>query len=287
MSYYYKNENAMRTILFASLATLSRASNSPTCDEGGTKTYTSFLGDTVLYAADTTRYGSNIGAQSDKCSLTVTPTDNTFSIWSYIYTQQAALLFPGALEEEEMYELSKVYKETGEWLRSFTQDQSNAVSVDTLDHMLCHLRRAVISSCETKPRVFACCAFAQYHTWLSIATALSKTIHYVYGDTCGTPHHTDAEAQTYFEVLVGGIVDHAPRVGEGPDAAVARAAFGEGPDGAAARAVSSVLAWAYRGVCDARNGDCIQPHASNTLLASLKTLSQQTDLTLLTSLTCA
>lgn len=130
------------------------------------------------------------------------------------------------------------------------------------------------SSCEVTPRAFACCAFTQYHTWLRIATALSKTILHVYGDTCGSAQRAD-EAQAYFEDLAGEIVRTSPRVG-----------FREGPDGSAARAASTVLGWAYRGICDARSGDCIRPDATDVLLAPIQALAYQTDRVFRAGLAC-
>ena len=253
------------------------ASAAVVCDRTGSDDdavgYGTFVGDTLGYAADTTRYGALIGPQAGSCELSVSPTPETFQIWNYIYAQQAALLAPGALEEEERYRLSRVYDETGKWLRSFTEQTSNADAVAALAAMECHLRAAAESACTTRPREFVCCAMTTYTTWVRVATALSRVIEHVYGDTCGTPKRP-AHAQAMFERLAGEIVDTAPGVGDGPN-------------GAAGRAATAVLAWALKGVCDARNGDC--PHlnvSSGLALAPIRSLSEQTTFAFATDLAC-
>ena len=254
----------MRASLLASCVAFVAA-----CSDG-TQSYTEFLGATLKYGVDTAQFGGGIGPRAATCETAIDPTEETFQIWGTIYTQQAALLFPEALEPSERYHLSKVYEETGDWLRSFTDEQSNTRSVAALENMECHLKAAAASSCESTPRAFACCALTEYYTWLRVATSLSQIITSVYGETCGTAVNASA-ALPLFAQKFGRIVSDLPSAG---------------PDDAATRAARAVLAWAWKGVCDARNGDCPLVDAPALAVAPIQAMSEQTPLALTAALSC-
>ena len=197
----------------------------------------------------------------------------TFSIWSYIYSHQTALLVPGSLEPTEMYHLAKSYDASSEWFRSFvaSEDGGNRGAVDALVETECHLRKAAHHACEVQPRPFACCSHTQYHTWVRVAHLLSDLIYRAYGETCGSKRMTDAALEHVFAQRFGALVDGLPD---------------EGVQGVARRTARSVLAWGYKGVCEERGGACPTVDANATTLAALHALQGQSDLAWVAALAC-
>lgn len=235
--------------------------------------YAEFTIETLRYSAATVTQGGGIGAQSDGCRLPVTPTGQTFSIWSFIYSHQNALLFPRELTEEEMFHVAQVYDITRTWLDSFVErDGDNAVAASAIHNMTCHVSKARQSACEADPRKFACCSFSQYETWLRVAGVLSDLILQKYGSRCGTPLLDDATINQQFADLAGKQLSLLPS-----------------GDGVARRSALATAAWALRGVCDARNGDCpaVSKDYDSQTVSDVELLADQTLAALGTSLACA
>lgn len=245
-----------------------------TCPDG-TLDYTSFGLRTLRYVADTATFGGGIAMQSEGCELPVTPTARTFQIWNYIYNAQAALLLPNALTDEERFHVGETYDATSEWLRAFTTDDEgdNQDALDAIERMDCHVSKARDIACETSPRAFACCAFSQYATWLKVASLLSRLILLKYGARCGTPLVDDATVLQAYGEQAGALLRGLPDAGVG---------------GEARRAALATVAWALKGVADARNGDLPPLNATGALEThtQLDALRRQSDLTFLTALAC-
>jgi hypothetical protein len=234
-----------------------------------------FVWGLARYAVDTAWYGGGIGTQARTCETAADPTENTFSIWGTIYAQQTAMLLltSDGLNGHERRALDEAYAAERDWLRGFEAAATtrNADSVRAIAEAECHLRHASESACASS-RVFTCCALTQHRTWLQVALLLSRVIERVYGPgACAAPRAPDA-ALPLFEDGVRALLDEAL-----PD---------DGPENAALRARLAVLAWAYKGVCDARNGAC--PALGNATLApAVIALGRQTELAFATDLACA
>ena len=262
---------------FAGFAS-SSASSSSTCPNGKAS-YASLLGSTARYAWDTARLGGSIGTQSGVCTLPHTPTEGTFSIWGYIYAHQFGLLLTNSMSAEERFHVSEANARSVEWLRAFAEEgkANNTKALEAIEEMRCHVTKARSSACDEEAAPFRCCAFAQYETWLRVATILSRLIVYKYGDACGTPLRNDTSVTAEYESEMRALL----------------ASLAEMPGGAEGRArLSSVTtaAWALRGVCDARNDDCALDVASdpaiNAVYQQLVTQSLQSDLSFGVALLC-
>ena len=241
----------------------------------GTLDYATFGLRTLRYVADTATFGSGIATQSEGCTLPVTPTARTFQIWGYIYNAQAALLLPNSLTDAERYHVSETYDATSDWLRAFTTDDGgdNADALAAIERMDCHISKARDIACETSPRAFACCAFSQYATWLKVASLLSRLILLKYGAHCGTPVLDDAAVLEAYADQAGALLRGLPDAGVG---------------GEARRAALTTVAWALKGVANARNGDLPPLNATGVLEThvQLEALRHQSDVTFLTALAC-
>jgi hypothetical protein len=257
------------------LACLLAGARASACDDG-TASYPTLATAATAYFAQVSTGGGGIAAQSEGCSLPVTPRALTFSIWSYIYSHAAALLAPGALPPEEMHHLARTFDASREWLQSFAggwgAERTNAAALASIDAMECHMARAARHACEVEPRAFACCAHTQHATWLRVARLLSALIVDAYGDACGTPRLADAEVEARFAQGFAALVDDAP---------------GAGVNGEAARAWRATLAWAWRGVCEARAGGCpAVPAADAAALAAIAGVRDQSDVAFVGALAC-
>jgi hypothetical protein len=266
----------------AVLALLLAAPAAAACDDG-TATYAAFASAAATYFAATAANGAAIGARSEGCALPVTPRALTFSIWGYVYSHAGALLAPGALPPEEMHHLAATFDESRAWLDAFAggglaalggdaPERSNGAALAAIEAMECHVARAARHACEVEPRAFACCAHTQHATWLRVARLLSALIVDAYGDACGTPRLADAEVEARFAAGFAALVDDAPAAGV---------------DGAALRAWRTTLAWAWRGVCEARAGGCpAVPAADAAALAAIAGLRDQGDVGFAGALVC-
>lgn len=240
------------------------------CSEGtaGQLAYATALS---TYNIESSLFGWNIGAQSEGCTLPITPKARTFSIWGYIGTHQTALLGT-VIPEEEAYHLVKALEASGNWYRGFVGDErSNADALEAIREMECHARKAAHYACEVEPRTFACCTHTQYATWLRVAQLLSELILETYGETCGTAHLDDDEIERRF----------AHRFGE-----ILRSLPDEGVRGVAKRTARNVLAWAWKGVCDERGGVCPEVNVTAVDAAAVDALRVQNDLAWSTALVC-
>ncbi len=238
----------------------------------GNQSYINFALTTLSYYTQSLISGGNIATQSDNCLLPITPSDDTFNIWGYIYSQQFALF--NDLDSTERYHVSQINDLSSKWLQSFTSasDASNEKAYESISDMLCHATRARISACDARPRRYACCSFAQYETWLRCAEILSRLIVEKYGDKCGTAMTTDAQIMSSFQQYLHETINHLP-----PD----------GVDGIGRQTAMITLAWALKGICDARNNDCAFLHDhSNHTYAQLEVLRHQNDLTFAVSRLC-
>ena len=223
------------------------------------------------YQAESALFGWSIGGQNEGCTLPITPSARTFSIWNYIGAHQAALLAT-AMPEEESYHLAQALEASTEWFRGFVgEDRSNADALDAIRDMECHAGKAARVACETDPRTFACCANTQYHTWLRAATLLSELILEAYGERCGTPLLDDHEIERRFEQRFGDILRTLPE---------------DGVRGVARRTARNTLAWAWKGVCDERGGVCPPVNVSAVDAAAVDALRVQSDLAWSTTLAC-
>lgn len=250
--------------------TIALLASTTTCPDGTADqlAYTTALS---TYNFESALYGGSIGTQSEGCTLPITPTARTFSIWGYIGAHQTALIGT-RLPREESYHLIKALDASSSWYRGFVGDgASNADALGAIRTMECHAGKAAHYACEVEPRTFACCANTQYHTWLRVAMLLSELILETYGERCGTAHLDDAQIEQRFAQRFGAILKTLP------DAGVR---------GVARRTARNVLAWAWKGVCDERGDVC--PHVNVTAedAAAVDALRVQNDLAWATALVC-
>ena len=264
---------------------VATSSSPATCVDGETS-YASFVASSARTALDSLVLGAFVGARSDDCSLEITPSSETFSIWSFIYTQQAALLLPNALSDAARHHVLQLNDASAEWYRAFVGggdgSPNNSDALAAIGTMRCHARKARDEACGGDSE-FACCAFSQYEAWLRVAELLSELIVDRYGDSCGDGR-ADGEARTLarFATGFGAVVADPP------------APASDGAHGAARRAWFSTLAWAWRGVCDARDGGACPPVNVSAYgpdvaadLAAADAMSKQSRLALRASLVCA
>lgn len=236
--------------------------------EDGTASPLAYTTALTTYNAESALYGWNIAAQSEGCTLPVTPSSNTFSIWGYIGTAQAALAVIPGLPEEEAYHLARALQASSRWYRSFSGnlERSNVEALSAIAEMECHAGKAAYHACEVEPRTFACAANTQYHTWLRVAQLLSELIVETYGDRCGTPMLSDAEVEALFSERFGAILASLPPAGVRD---------------VAERTARTVVAWAWKGVCDERGGVCpveVKGGATPEQLSAVDALRKQSEL---------
>jgi hypothetical protein len=134
--------------------------------------------------------------------------------------------------------------------------------------MECHMGKAAEHACETDPRTFACCAHTQYYTWLRVARILSDLITFTYGDQCGSRKRSDDEILALFRERFESLLDTLPD---------------EGVEGVALRTARVVIAWAWRGICEAHGcPDDVEGEG----LSEIQSLADQTDISWATLLVC-
>lgn len=226
----------------------------PRCGRG-TASYAELVGSLIPYAAETVGRGWLIGPGSGDCSTTVTPTGDTFSIWSFIYSQTASFYLPSALSEEAAWHVGEANSKTTDWIRTFTagEERNNSEALRLLEETRCHLDAVQEDVCG-RGGGFLCCSASQYATWVRIATLLSEGIVEKYGSKCGSSSvNSDERVEALFAQRFGFLVKDAA-------SGILGSSFGgEGESrflDASRTASLSTLAWAYRGICDARNRAC-------------------------------
>lgn len=223
------------------------------------------------YATESALFGAGIGAQSEGCSLPVTPQASTFSVWGNVYTHLGVLV---DVTPEERHHLLETFDASSRWFRSFAgDDPDNVDAVAAIGEMRCHMRRATEIACEEQPRTMACCAHTQHYTWLRVAYTLSDLILGAYGSKCGSRLQTDAQVEARFATLFGALLRDVQ-------------AEGEGVEGVRARTAMATLAWAYRGACEEAGGTCPAVNATAAELAPLEALSKQGGLVSSATLVC-
>lgn len=273
--------------LCAMLAVASATPPPPPPCTDGSASYASFLASSARNALDSVVLGAFVGGRSDGCDLEVTPESDTFSIWSFIYSQQALLALPGGLSDSTRHHILEINDASSTWYRAFVgggdDTPSNRNALAAIRTMLCHARKAREEACTSGgdgEQEFACCVFMQYESWLRVAELLSELIVERYGDTCGDGI-SDGEAVTLrsFADGFGAIVSDPPPLSSS-----------EGGGSTATRAWQSTLAWAWRGVCDARPSGCpgvnVSSSSASHALASADAFSRQSKLALRASLLC-
>jgi hypothetical protein len=173
----------------------------------------------------------NIGPASDRCATSATPTDDTFGIWGIIYMQTPAMYVPGLLEDVTRWHLMKSNEASQKWVHVFTGDDANQTRAkQLLETVACHLAAVRQRVCTTASSRFLCCIAKQYETWVRFASIAAHVIVAKYGDRCGLVNHiTDAEVDAMFDAEFSALAS-------------------------SAESSTTTLAWAYRGVTDARNG---------------------------------
>ena len=185
--------------------------------------------------------GGSIGAQSSDCSTTVTPTGFTFSIWGFIYSQTSTFYIPGVLDNKAIWHVTQANSMTNKWLEEFSSSPNNSFAVELLEDTACHLGKVKESLCTDGG--FYCCAATQHHTWVKIATLLSRAILKKHGETCGGNTNSDAVVERLFSEAVGN--------------ELSTISMDESPP---SNSVSSELAtwvWAFRGLCEERTSGCL------------------------------
>lgn len=240
----------------------------PSCAPSGSTTLASFVGSGLRYGFETLFRGGLIGLNSDACALSFTPTPETFSIWSFIYPQSAIFYVPGVATDAELHHLQAVNERTSDWLQTFADARlNNTRAYALLRDTSCHLD--AVESLLCARTAYACCVAAQWAAWVRVATRLSGAIAAKYGDECGGAVATDdARYEREFVVEL--------------DALLAAA---DSLRGVQRTMALSVYAWAFRGVCDARNGRCLEL-ADTRVAATVRDLSRQSPPTLLASMAC-
>jgi hypothetical protein len=237
--------------------------------QDGTASYPELLGSALDTAARTATQGAFIGWRSGRCDTPVTPAAITFNIWSFIYSQ-TSVLYSGILDDHARFHLSQANRKTSDWLQAFVTDINSAKAATLLNETGCHLNQVRHHVCAT-PSSFACCAASQYATWVSVASLLSDSISMRYGGgTCDDPVADVATVRASFGRAVGQKLDAL---------AVDRSDKGRTME-------LTVWAWAYKGIC--RNDGCpdVTCDHCDDVLAAIKQLSAQSDVTFATSLAC-
>ena len=147
------------------------------------------------YSLINTPFVPGISKQSSQCTLSVTPTSQTFRIWGSIYTQTAPLYLPFVLNGTERFHLDEVNIQGGAWYKAFVADKDNTRSVHSLERMSYHLQMLRTSLCSRTIKSASCCAVVQYQSWVRIATLLSIGILTTYGNDCNDRIAAGAERQ--------------------------------------------------------------------------------------------